>query len=118
MRSDIGRFLEGRILETVNLIKAVYDIASGEGPEVSAWVHGRELVFGKGEEGQGSGFVRVLPADTMITLTFPRGSELFDPAKRLKGMPPTASRRLNIRATIELDMYVRRLIDAAYALEP
>ncbi len=116
MREDIGRFFEGHILETVNLIKSVYDIATGQGADVSVWVHGRELVFARGEPGSGPGFVRVLPADTMITVAFPRGMYIFDPKKRMKGVPGSRT-RVVIRATMELDSYVRRLIEAAYALE-
>lgn len=115
MRIDIGRFLEGRLLETVNLIKAVYDLATGEGKDVEAFVHGRELVFAR-REPTGAGFVRLLPQETSVVISFPRGPELFDPGKRLRGFP-TARRSLTLRSTMQLDPYVRRLIDEAYRLD-
>lgn len=116
MRPDIGRFLEGRLLSTVQLLKAIYDIGTGEGDDVSVWIDGRELVFGKGEPSTGRGFLRAIPQETSVILAFPRGHELLDPLKRAKG-PRGSETRMFIRHASELDPYVRRMIDAAYHLE-
>lgn len=115
MRPDVGRYLEGRLFETVNLIKAIYDLALGEGKDVVAAVDGRELVFYRGEA-SGAGFLRILPAETSITAAFPRGARLFDPGKRLKGVPGSRL-RIMLRSQQDIDPYVRRLIDNAYAIE-
>src|SRR5687768_3469309 len=116
MRTDIGRFFEGRLLSTIKLLQVIYDLASGAGPDVSAWIEGRELVFGKGDERAGTIFLRVTPQETAAILSFPRGHELFDPLKRAKG-PPHSQTRLVVTHPSEIDLYVRRMIDAAYNLE-
>lgn len=115
MNPEIGRYLEGRLLPTINLIKSVYDYAVGQGPDVVASVQGRELCFFRGEP-SGAGFLRVLPAELWLTLAFPRGEEIPDPLKRLKG-PRGARKQALVRDSTELDYYMRRVIDAAYAQE-
>ena len=95
MNPEIGRYLEGRLLVTQNLIKTVYDYAMGQGPKVVA---------------------EVLPAELWLTLSFPRGGEIPDPLKRLKGPKGTRLRTL-VRDSSELDLYLRRMIDAAHAQE-
>jgi hypothetical protein len=115
MRTDIGRFLEGRLLPTINLIKTIYDTGLGAGKDVTAWIDGRELVFSKGED-KGRGFMRAIPLETSVTLCFPRGHELLDPKKRAKGARGSETRVL-IRDQMDLDLYIRRMIDAAYSVE-
>jgi hypothetical protein len=116
MRSDIGRFFEGRLLETIKLLQTIYDAGCGAGHDVSAWIDGRELVFSKGEAGKGRGFLRVTPNETSATVCFPRGHELLDPLKRAKG-PRGSETRMMVFHPSEIDAYVRRMIDAAYHLE-
>jgi hypothetical protein len=116
MREDIGRFLEGRLLPTINLIKTIYDVGLGAGKDVEAWLDGRELVFSKGHGGHNRGFLRLTPMETAVTIAFPRGHELLDPKKRAKGARGSETRML-IRDQADLDLYVRRMIDAAYSIE-
>ena len=116
MRPDIGRYLEGRMLETIQLIKTAYDLATGQGKDVAAWIDGVELVFGRKGEGEGSGFVRVHPSEVTITLSFPRGTEIPDPQNRARGVPGSRTKML-IRHAGDLDVYVRRMIDTAYAID-
>jgi hypothetical protein len=116
VRTDIGRFYEGRLFETVNLIKNALEVATGVGYDVEVWIHGRELVFGRGEAEQGVGFLRILPGEASITLSFPRGGEVFDPQKRMKGVPGSRT-RLVVRNAGDIDSYARRLIEAAYELD-
>jgi hypothetical protein len=116
MRPDVGRFLEGRLLETINLIKTIYDTALGAGPDVEAWIDGRELVFSKGQAGHGRGFLRAIPHETAVTIAFPRGHELLDPKKRARGAKGSETRML-IRDQADFDLYVRRMLDAAYSIE-
>ena len=98
------------------MLKAVYDTSLGQGKDVKVWVDGRELVFGTKEPRVGQGFLRLLPLETSVTISFPRGHDIPDPQKRAKG--PRGSRtRLTIRTTADLDFYVRRMFDAAYALD-
>ncbi len=115
MNSEIGRFFEGHFFETQKLMKAIYDLAMGEGQgAVHAHIEGRELVFAT-EEGGRPGFLRMLPNPTSVTLAFPSGGQILDPAKRMKG-PTGARTRLTLNNTLDLDPYVRRLIDQAYTL--
>jgi hypothetical protein len=116
MRTDIGRFFEGRLLDTIKLLQTIYDVGCGAGRDVNAWVDGRELVFSRGEESKGRGFLRVTPGETNATICFPRGHELLDPLKRAKG-PRGSETRMTIMHPSELDSYVRRMIDAAYELD-
>lgn len=116
MRPDIGRYLEGRLLSTINLIKLIYDTGLGAGRDVEVWIDGRELVFSKGEGGKGRGFMRVIPFETSLNLCFPRGHELLDPKKRAKGAKGSETRVL-IRDQADLDLYIRRMIDSAYSIE-
>jgi hypothetical protein len=114
MREDVGRFFEGRLHETTMLLKAAYDIAVATGPDVADWVHGRELVFSRSEPGESRGFLRILPLDVLLQLAFPKGKELFDPQKRLRGVPGSQL-RLTVRGMGDLDPYARRLVEEAYA---
>lgn len=116
MRTDIGRFLEGRLLPTINLIKAIYDTALGAGHDVEARIDGRELMFAKGDAQGGRGFMRLTPHETSVTIAFPRGHELLDPKKRARGARGSETRVL-LRDQADLDLYIRRMIDAAYSLE-
>lgn len=113
MNSELGRYFEGRLLETQKLLRALYDVGSGLGADVSVWVDGRELVFGRSEGGRG--FMRLIPADIRVLVAFPRGYELFDPRGRLKG-PHRSQKSLSLGHVFEIDAYVRRLIDGAYQL--
>ncbi len=115
MEPTVGRYLEGRMLETVNLIKTVYDIGLGQGKDVNVWIDGLELVFGRKEPGEGGGFLRILPHEVNITLAFPRGHEIPDPQKRTKGVHGSRKSML-VRHIGDLDPYTRRMVDAAYAL--
>lgn len=116
MRTDLGRFFEGRLLETIKLLKAIHDVATGAGPDVSVWIDGRQMVFGRGEPRTGRGFLRVMPGETNAIVSFPRGHQLHDPGKRAKG-PSGSETRMTLGHLGDLDPYVRRMIDAAYALE-
>ena len=115
MNSEIGRYFEGHLFETQKLMKAIYDLAMGEGDGyAAASIEGRELVFSKDEGGR-PGFLRMLPSPTSVTLSFPQGGELLDPNKRLKG-PAGARKRVTLNSVQELDPYIRRLIDQAYEI--
>lgn len=114
VESSLGRFLEGRSLEQQQLLRVLVDLGSGLGPDVEVSVDGRELVFRR--EGRGRGFLRVIPRATSVLLGFPRGSELFDPRRRLEG-PAGLQRSCPVREPSDLDGYVRRLIDEAHRLE-
>lgn len=116
MRPDIGRYLDNRLHEVMLLIKVVYDVCTGEGADVSAWVDGRELVFGRKGEREGPGFLRLLPHEVNVTIAFPRGHDIPDPLKRARGVPGSRT-RMTLRTTADLDVYVRRMIDTAYALD-
>ena len=114
MNSELGRYFEGRRLETQKLLRALYDVGDGQGSDVDVWVDGRELVFGRGAAA-GRGFMRIIPAEIRVVVAFPRGHELFDPQSRLKG-PPGSQMSLMLGHGFEIDAYVRRLIESAYAL--
>lgn len=116
MESEIGRYLEGRLLPAINLIKLIHDLGTGAGYDVSAWIDGRQLVFTRDVPGSGRGFLRLIPQESSIILCFPRGHEILDPKKRAKG-PPGSETRLLVRDPSDVDGYVRRMIDAAYSLE-
>ena len=116
MRPDIGRYLEGRMLEQIQLIKTIYDAATGAGSDVNVWIDGRELVFGKGEAAAGPGFMRVIPGEVMVTIAFPRGHEIPDPKKQFKGPRHSRTTRA-VSHYSEVNVYVRRMIDASYAIE-
>lgn len=114
MRADLGRYFDAHGFETQRLLKALYDMALGEGKDVVGFLEGRELVMARGEA-KGYGFVRFLPEETTVTLSFPMGGQLFDPAKRMRGVPNSRT-RLTLRTLLDLDPYVRRLMDQAYGL--
>ena len=116
MESTIGRYFEGRLLETQQLLRFIYDVAHGQGGDVCVWIDGREMVFGRGDPQRNRGFLRVTPGEVAVTLGFPQGSQLFDPKKRAKG-PAGAQTSLSITHSTQLDLYVRRLVDQAYALD-
>lgn len=116
MRPDIGRFLEGRLLDTIQLIKTVYDVGSGAGHDVTVWFDGREMVFGKGPDESGRGFLRLIAGEVSVVIAFPRGGELFDPQKRARGYAGSQT-SMTIGHIGDLDSYVRRMIAGAYTLE-
>jgi len=116
MQSDIGRFFEGRRLETTNIMRVIYDACLGQGSKVVVWVDGKELAFGTQSEGQGHGFIRMMPLEAAVILAFPRGHEIPDPQKRTSGVPYSRT-TMNVYHPSDIDSYVRRMIDAAYALE-
>jgi len=114
MRADLGRYFEGYLLETTNLMKTIYDAAIGAGKDVQVRIDGRELVFAKDETGRG--FLRMIPSEATVVIAFPNGSQLLDKQKRLRGYPGAQS-KMTLAHASDVDIYVRRLIDAAYALE-
>lgn len=113
MNPEIGRFLEGRTLETQKLIRMLMDLAEGLG-RVETEVQGRELVFRLGAGDRG--FLRLTPAETSVRLGFPRGSELFDPKDKLQGAPGFQL-GLTVRDQADVDGYVRRLIEDAHRVD-
>ncbi len=116
MESELGRNFQDRLLDQQKLLRALYDLAYGCGADVSCWVQGRELVFGRGEKESGRGFVRLIPLDVMVMCAFPRGDRLFDPTNRLQG-PQVGQRSLTLMHHHEIDPHVRRILHAAYAAE-
>ncbi len=116
MESEIGRYLEGRLHETQQLLRTIYDLGLGQGKDACAWIDGREMAFGRGEPRRNRGFLRVIPGEVAVVLAFPRGHELFDPKKKTKG-PRGSQTSMSITHATQLDLYVRRLIDAAYAMD-
>lgn len=116
MESEIGRYFEGRFLETQQLLRAIYDMAYGHGGDVVVWIDGREMVFGRGEVRRNRGFLRVIPMEVAVLLAFPRGGELFDPKKITKG-PAGSQTSASITHSTQLDAYLRRLVEQAYALD-
>lgn len=116
MQSDIGRFFEGYMLETINIMKVVYDSAIGAGKDVTAWIDGRELVFSKGDANSGRGFLRMTPGEVTVRIAFPKGDDVFDPQKRTRGYPGS-QKSMTLAHPSDVDSYVRRMIDAAYSLE-
>lgn len=115
MESTLGRYFESLSFEQRSLLKMMLDFVEGQGADVRAEVAGRELVFHRGE-GTGRGFIRLLPMATQLRLAFPRGSELFDPSAKLSG-PAGLEQSLSVRDEADVDGYVRRMVDSAYALE-
>ena len=115
MRGEIGRFFEGYLHETLQLMKTVYDAGLGAGPDVLVWIDGREMVFGRWEEG-GRGFLRMIPAEVSVRIAFPKGEQVFDPQGRTKGYPGSQT-SMTLFLPSDVDVYVRRMIDAAYQLE-
>lgn len=116
MNPEIGRYFEGWHLDTIKLLKALYDMGTGVGPGVTAWIDGRELVFTKQPPGTDRGFLRLIPSEASVIVAFPAGDRLFDPRKRLRG-PPRSQKSLVLGYANEIDLDVRRLIDAAYAAD-
>jgi hypothetical protein len=116
MRADLGRFFEGRLLETVNVMKTVYDAATGAGRDVNVWIDGRELVFGRSQDQTGRGFLRIIPGEATIVIAFPQGSQILDKQKRTRGYPGS-QKTMTLAHPSDVDTYVRRMIDAAYALD-
>ncbi|MEL7368765.1 MAG: hypothetical protein AAFN74_07630 [Myxococcota bacterium] len=114
MNSELGRYFEGRMLETQKLLRALYDVGTSPGGDVDVWVDGRELVFGRGSRA-GRGFMRLIPAEIRVVVGFPRGFDLFDPARRLKG-PAMSQKSLTLGQVFEIDPYVRRLVEEAYRI--
>ena len=49
MRADLGRYFDAHGFETQRLLKALYDMALGEGKDVVGFLEGRELVMARGE---------------------------------------------------------------------
>ena len=117
MRSDVGRYFEGRLLETIRLLRALYDVATGVGAEVEVGVEGRELVFRCASREGGRGFLRVTAKETSALVVFPDGRDLLDPERRLRGAYGRG-RTLVVSSASEVDTYVRRLIEAAYGADP
>lgn len=114
MRADLGRYFESHGMEIQRLLKALYDMGLGQGKDVVFFLEGRELVLARGEP-KGYGFVRFLPEETGVTISFPSGAQLFDPAKRMRGFPGSRT-RVTLRSLLDMDPYVRRLVDQAYAV--
>ncbi len=116
VNSELGRYLEGRRLDMQKLLRALYDVGCGQGSDVSVRVDGRELVFARDASSGSRGFVRLIPGEERVVIAFPRGNALFDPARRLKG-PTGAQQSLSIGHVFEIDAYLRRLIETAYAAD-
>lgn len=116
MQSDIGRFLESHRLEMQQLIRVVYDACCGQGSNVVVTIQGKELVFSTQEDGEDFGFVRLMPFGNSAILSFPRGHEIPDPQSRTKGAINSRT-SMTIHYATDIDVYVRRMIGIAYALE-
>ena len=116
MNFELGRFFEGHLHEVTQMLRVLHDFCTGQGADVNAWVDGRQLVFGTGTPHESAGFLRCLPHGVSVTISFPRGADLNDPAGRAKGVLGSRT-KLTIRTTADLDAYVRRMIDAAYVLD-
>ena len=116
VRPEIGRYFSDLLLETQKTLKALYELGKGEGSDVAEWIDGRELVLGRGEPNEGRGFIRLLPLEPIVVLAFPKGSQLLDPKKKLKG-PAGSQLSMSLTSPYEVDSYVRRLVDTAYSLE-
>lgn len=116
MQSEIGRYFEGRLLEQQQLLRAVYDLAHGNGGDVCVWIDGREMVFGRGDPRRNRGFLRVIPGEVAVLLAFPQGHQLFDPKKKTRG-PAGSQTSTSITHASQLDAYVRRLVEQAYTLD-
>ena len=116
VNSELGRYFEGRLLDTQKLLRALYDVGTSPGADVNVWVDGRELVFGRSPDAAGRGFMRIIPSEVRVVIAFPKGAELFDPAGRLSG-PPNSQKSLSLGHVFEIDPQVRRMIEAAYGLD-
>lgn len=114
MEASLGRYLSGHSLEMQRLLIRLIDLAEGMGRGVVCTIEGLELVFRASEGGRG--FLRISPARTGARLAFPRGGDLYDPGRRLSGTPGF-EHALELFDGNDLDLYVRRLIEAAHALE-
>ena len=114
MESEVGRYLEGRLLESQQLLRAIYDMALGQGRDACVWIDGRELVFGRGEPRRNRGFLRVIPGEVAAVLAFPAGHRIMDPKKRAKG-PVGSQTSLSLTHASQLDAYLRRMVESAYA---
>lgn len=114
MEAELGRYLAAHPLPTQRFLVRLVDLGRGLGRAVSCSVEGLELVFRAG--GGGRGFLRVSPSRAGLRLAFPRGGELYDPGKRLDGVPGL-EHALFLFDEGELDLYVRRLIEGAHALD-
>jgi hypothetical protein len=115
MEPVLGRYLEGHPLERQKLLKRLIDLAEGLDAAVRTAVEGREVVFRAGEGG-GRGFLRLTPTASAVLAGFPRGSELFDPKRRLSGTPGFQL-SLTLRDVDDVDGYVRRLIEEAQRID-
>jgi hypothetical protein len=116
MRDDLGRFFEGRLLETITVMKTVYDAATGAGADVNVWIDGREMVFGKSKEATSRGFLRMIPGEATVVIAFPKGNQILDKQKRTKGYPGSQM-RMTLAHPSDVDTYVRRMIEVACALD-
>lgn len=116
MTPDLGRYFQEWPLEIIKLLKSLQDVATGVGAGVHVSIDGRELVFSKTEPGADRGFLRLIPSNASVIVGFPQGHRLFDPRKRLKG-PARSQQSIVLGAAFEVDIEIRRLIEAAYHLE-
>lgn len=116
MESELGRYFEGRLLDTQRLLRTLYDLGLGLGSDTQVWIDGREMVFGRGEPRSGRGFMRIIPSEVMVVLAFPRGDGITDPKGLAKG-PRGGQRSMTITHASQLDPYVRRMIGSAYDLD-
>lgn len=116
MEWEVGAYLQDLLHDQQQLIRALYDLAHGMGSDVSVHVEGRELVFRRDSGASVRGFLRLVADPLGVRVSFPRGSELFDPRGRGKG-PPGSEKWLLMAHYSELDGYFRRMADQAYTLE-
>ena len=114
MQGELGRFFEGRLREVTDMMLVLHDYCVGQGKEVKVTLEGTEMVFRTKDDG--FGFLRVLPMEVTVMVSFPRGHEIPDPKERTKG-PVNSRKKMIARTTADIDLYIRRMIDAAYAIE-
>lgn len=115
MIPEIGRFFDAWDLDTQKLLKRLYDLATGAGPDVEVAVDGAELRFRR-EGADGEGFFRVAALGGAVSVRFPKAQALYDPSRRATGATERP-RPISIRDQGDLDAYVLRLLHEAYELD-
>ncbi len=109
MHPDFGAFLEEFRTDGRRLVLRMKDLWEGLGADVQTSLRSRRLDGARGDRV----FVRLRAADPGVVLFFPAGSSLFDPGRRLQPVGPE-TRSVHLRDEGDLDLEVRRLVEAAY----